>query len=103
MDGINAARLSLPKCHFDAERCRNGIEALKQYHAAFDEKLNTFKDAPHHDWTSHAADAFRYLCMAWRTIDPTAAPKDPIKEMLRKRTLGEWIQEYDDKRDLEFG
>lgn len=102
MDGISAVRLSLHRCHFDAERCRDGIEALKQYHAEFDEKQNTFKDAPKHDWTSHAADAFRYLCMAWREITPSEKAKDPLKELLRPRTINEWVQEYEQKRDLDF-
>lgn len=66
MDGINAARLTMPRVWFDADKCRHGIEALRQYRADFDEKTRAFKDAPKHDWTSHTADAFRYLCMAWR-------------------------------------
>jgi phage terminase large subunit len=28
-DGINAVRVFLPKCWFDAERCARGIDALK--------------------------------------------------------------------------
>ena len=103
MDGINAARLSLSRVYFDGEKCRDGIEALKQYHAEFDEKVNTFKDAPHHDWTSHAADAFRYLCMAWREIHPDAKPKDALAELLRPKTLKEITDEYDQQRDLDLG
>ncbi len=61
-DGINAARLRIPMCVFDANKCERGIEALKLYRYEFDEKLNTLKNKPVHDWTSHAADAFRYLC-----------------------------------------
>jgi hypothetical protein len=99
MDGIQSVRLSLNRCYFDAERCRNGIEALKQYHAEFDEKVGTFKDAPKHDWTSHAADAFRYLCMAWRSINPEEKPKDALKELLRKKTLSEWVNEYEEARN----
>jgi hypothetical protein len=25
-----------------------------------------FSDKPEHDWTSHAADAFRYMSLIWR-------------------------------------
>lgn len=60
-DGINAVRLLLPKCYFDKTKCERGLEALRQYRTDFDEKLKTFKPHPLHDWTSHAADAFRYL------------------------------------------
>jgi phage terminase large subunit len=66
MDGINAARLTMPRIWIDAVKCKDGIEALRQYRADFDEKTRAFKDTPKHDWTSHTADAFRYLCMAWR-------------------------------------
>lgn len=60
-DGISAARNLLPQCWFDAEKCERGLEALRQYRTEFDDKLKTFKNRPLHDWTSHAADAFRYL------------------------------------------
>lgn len=80
MDGINAARLTLPKMWFDREKCAEGIEALKQYRADFDEKLRTFKDNPRHDWASHSADAFRYLAMAWRhDIAKIEKPKPKLK------------------------
>jgi Terminase-like family. len=74
MDGINAARVTLPRIWFDRTRCSDGIEALRQYRAEFDEKTKAFKDTPRHDWTSHAADAFRYLCMAWRELTPKVVP-----------------------------
>lgn len=60
-DGINAVRMLLPKCWFDATKCERGLESLRQYRTDFDEKLKTFRPRPLHDWTSHAADAFRYL------------------------------------------
>ncbi|MFZ5789762.1 MAG: terminase large subunit domain-containing protein [Pseudomonadota bacterium] len=65
-DGINAARLLLARSWFDAERCARGIEALRQYRREFDEKLKAFRARPLHDWTSHAADAFRYLAVGLR-------------------------------------
>lgn len=65
-DGINAARLLFPKCWFDAEKCKAGLEALRQYRTEYDEKRKVFKSTPLHDWTSHAADAFRYLAVNLR-------------------------------------
>lgn len=62
-DGINAVRMMLPRSWFDATKCAKGIEALKLYRAEYDDKLQTLKPRPVHDWTSHAADAFRYLAM----------------------------------------
>lgn len=62
-DGINAVRVMLPRCWFDASKCGRGIDALKLYRAEYDDKLQTLKPRPVHDWASHGADAFRYLAM----------------------------------------
>ena len=58
MTRVNAARLMLPKCWFDLAKCGDGLEALKQYRKAWDDKAGCWKDKPLHDWTSHAADSF---------------------------------------------
>jgi phage terminase large subunit len=63
IDGINAARLMLPKCYFDRDKTHEGVEMLRQYRQEFDEKKKVFRDHPRHDFTSHAADAFRYLAI----------------------------------------
>jgi len=63
-DGINAARTILNQCWFDEDRCKLGINALKSYHKEWDEKNKVYKDRPHHDWSSHASDAFRYFGVA---------------------------------------
>ena len=62
-DGIDAARMMIPRMYFDADRCAKGIDALRQYREKFDEKRGIAL-GPLHDWSSHAADAFRYLCAA---------------------------------------
>jgi phage terminase large subunit len=60
-DGIEAVRALLPRCWFDAEKCARGLDALRLYRCGFDAKHNVYAPRPVHDWTSHAADAFRYL------------------------------------------
>jgi hypothetical protein len=77
MDGINAARVTMARCWFDESKCREGLEALRQYRADFDEKKRVFRDEPRHDWTSHTADAFRYMAMAWRELRPEKPPEQP--------------------------
>lgn len=62
-DGINAARIILPKCYFDEVKCADGIKALQNYHRKWDNKLQEFKNEPVHDWSSHPADAFRYFAV----------------------------------------
>lgn len=79
-DGIQAARKMFPRVWFDPQ-CNEGIEALRQYHREWDDDRKMFKDKPFHDWTSHPADAFRYLAVAYRDEIPAQAekpkPKDP--------------------------
>jgi phage terminase large subunit len=98
MDGINAARKTIPHCWFDARACAKGLEALREYKAEWDQDIRTFKKTPKHDWASHAADAFRYLSLAWREPIPADEPKDPIAEMLKPRTFNDLMAEFDAER-----
>jgi hypothetical protein len=63
--GIQAVRLILPQVWFDAERCREGIEALRQYQREYDEDKKAYRQSPRHDWTSHPSDAFRMLAVSY--------------------------------------
>jgi len=65
-DGIHAAQMLIPRLWFDRDACKDGLEALRQYHRAYNERTRSFRANPVHDWTSHAADAFRYLAVGLR-------------------------------------
>ncbi len=80
-DGIQAVRSMLDKCWFDSERCDRGIEALRQYQRDFDEKGKTWRGRPKHDWTSHGADAMRYLATGYRPMQTNWG--EPIRRGLR--------------------
>lgn len=69
-DGIQAARTFLATAWFDETKCERGIEALRQYRRDYDEKGRTFRTRPLHDWTSHGADAFRYLAVGYTPAAP---------------------------------
>ena len=73
-DGIQAARKALERCWFDETRCADGLEALRQYQREYDEDKKAFRERPRHDWTSHPADAFRMLAVAWRKDAPVELP-----------------------------
>lgn len=81
MDGINAARLTIPMCRFDRVRCAEGIEGLKQYRAEYDEERKVFKPTPLHDWASNPADAFRYKAIGWRKMREEKPPLPPKAEV----------------------
>lgn len=68
LDGINAVRRTLPMCLFHP-RCEEvGMAALEQYRREWDDEKKCFKANEVHDWTSHLADAFRYLALCWRMV-----------------------------------
>lgn len=62
--GIERARKYLPKCLFDINKTEFGIKCLENYRKKYNDKLKVYMDSPLHDWCSHAADSFRYLCQA---------------------------------------
>ena len=61
---IEAVRRLLPNCHFDADRTGPGRDALGWYHEKWDDNRNIGL-GPDHDWSSHAADAFGLMCVAY--------------------------------------
>jgi phage terminase large subunit len=61
-------RTILPRCWFDRVRCRQGVEYLREYRAQYDEKRQVLSNRPLHDRASHAADAFRVLATAHRSV-----------------------------------
>lgn len=71
-DGIAAARLMFDRCFFNVVPGANiedpgvqrGLDALKFYHKEYDEDKHIYNDRPEHDWSSHAADGFRYLALS---------------------------------------
>ena len=62
-DGIHAAQLLLERCWFDRDNCKQGLEALRQYHRAYNERTRSFRTSPVHDWSSHFADSWRYVAV----------------------------------------
>lgn len=70
-DGINAARMLIGRMWFDSAKCAIGIDALRQYREKRDEKRGV-NLGPLHDWSSHAADAFRTLANGHKETQPEA-------------------------------
>ncbi len=66
-DGIHASRMLIPRCYFDRDNCRQGLEALRHYHRAWRDRTRDFANSPVHDWSSHAADAFRTMSVGMKT------------------------------------
>jgi len=69
---IEAARRLLPQCSFDEVKTEAGRDALGYYHERKDETRNIGL-GPDHDWSSHAADAFGLMCVAYEDPGRTKA------------------------------
>jgi phage terminase large subunit len=79
-DGIHAVRMLIPRCWFDRDNCRQGLEALRHYHRAWSERNRTFRDQPIHDWSSHAADAFRTMAVGMETKQDPGRRLPPVAD-----------------------
>jgi phage terminase large subunit len=64
MKRVEAARRLFPRIWFDKDKCSGGLDALGWYHEKKDEARNIGL-GPEHDWSSHAADAFGLMCVAY--------------------------------------
>jgi hypothetical protein len=78
-DGINAVRQVFQRIRLHEPTTRDAVEAWRQYRADYDEKTKVFTNKPRHDWTSHTADALRYLALAYREI---AEKPKPVKRII---------------------
>lgn len=82
-DGINGVRMLLPRCWFDAIKCQKGLDCLRWYQREWDEKSQDFRNRPLHDWSSHGADAFRYLAMGINRISGDSG----FKKLKKRKNL----------------
>ncbi len=71
-NGIQQVRKIFPKVYFDEVKCAPLVRALENYHKEYDETAKVFKKTPKHDWSSHAADAMRYLAVGFTKEDKNA-------------------------------
>tara|TARA_R100000656_G_scaffold61465_1_gene47496 strand:+ start:23036 stop:24403 length:1368 start_codon:yes stop_codon:yes gene_type:complete len=68
-NGIQQVRKIFPRVYFDKDKCSLLVRALENYHKEYDEVGKVFKKTPKHDWSSHAADAMRYLAIGFEKED----------------------------------
>jgi phage terminase large subunit len=84
LDGIQAARWLLQRPVRFHARCNEGVEALKAYHYEWDDDRKVLSSTPEHDWSSHAADAFRYLAVVARFSDQMTKPPPPAESAIAR-------------------
>jgi phage terminase large subunit len=69
-DGIAATRKLLPYCYWNLPLCSGAIEAMKSYRRGWDDVNGCYRETPVHDWSSHIADAIRYLGVVCGNLRP---------------------------------
>ena len=63
-DGIQAVRNVIPVTRFNRIACESGITALRHYRQKYDDKRDTYRSAPLHDWAEHGSSSFRYMAVS---------------------------------------
>ena len=77
-DGIHSLKMLLPKCWFNVETTQPLINALRQYHRKYNEKMKMFSNKPVRDWSSHACDSARYMAMSITDLPGKNTPNQKI-------------------------
>lgn len=75
-DGIEAVRSTFSKIWIDEKNCASLLKALENYRQEYDIKKRVYKSCPLHDWSSHFADAMRYLCISLPRTRDGLSPDD---------------------------
>lgn len=87
-DGIESVRSALSKIWIDEVKCAPLIKALENYRQEYDTRHKIYKSNPLHDWSSHWADAMRYLCISLpKTADGLSA--EELDKRYREAVYGE--------------
>jgi phage terminase large subunit len=73
---VEAVRRLFPSIWFNESTTEPGLEALGWYHEKKDENRNIGL-GPEHDWSSHGADSFGLMCVAYE--EPVLNKWAPIK------------------------
>jgi hypothetical protein len=104
LDGIQATRWMLQQGVRFHPRVADGVKALRQYHYEYDEDKKTYANKPAHDWSSHTADALRYVASVVKNSDlirpRPAAPAKPAvyaKPLHMSVTLNDLFAEHEER------
>ncbi len=87
-DGIEAVRAAMSRIWIDELQCKDLIKSLENYRQEFDQKKKIYKNRPLHDFSSHAADAMRYMCITLPKTKDGLSGED-IERNYREAMYGE--------------
>ena len=84
MKRVEAARRLFPMIWFNEAKTEPGRDALGWYHEKRDENRNVGL-GPEHDWSSHGADAFGLMCVAYEE------PREKRRDARPRAVAGGWM------------
>lgn len=78
IDGRDAVRAAFTKLRFNItnENVKHCVKGLKLYRRIYDDTKKIYAETPVKDWTTHFADALRYLVISLYKIDNNLTPDD---------------------------
>lgn len=98
-EGIEQTRRAFSGCYFHhgdddrGKRMDMGMDALANYQYVFDEKHDTYRQSPLHNWASNGADAFRQFGQGYKhaVIDQPFVSDRRQKALRNNRQTKSWI------------
>lgn len=91
-DRIAAGRVMMRRSYIHRTKCRAGLDALRDYHYAWDDRLMKLSREPVHNWASHGADSWGYAAVSYKEINPEPFEKNQFRSL---PTLGEITRQHD--------
>lgn len=66
INGIESVLSLFYLLNIDPVECKVGLNAIRSYSRKWDNEKKIFSKDPEHNFSSHGADALRYLCVGWK-------------------------------------
>lgn len=88
---IPAVRNIFPSCWFDEIKCKDGLFALENYRAKYDEERRVLSNHPVHDWSSNGSDAFRTFAVGYAPQTTVTLPKEDMNLNSIRGAQGGWM------------
>lgn len=85
-NGIDLARAMFARVYIDKDKAETFLDLVGLYHYQFDERKGMLTRVPVHDFTSHAADMFRYAAVIEdemvvdKVAQPPRSPMDAVQD-----------------------
>lgn len=94
-DGIDLARAMITRLWVDKENCEAWLDLIGQYHYEFDERRGILTKVPVHDFSSHAADMFRYAAVVEDEMVIEKYAQPPRHEAVDDEYVGQEAEDDD--------